>query len=597
MTTTMTTPTWDLSSLYATDIDKSWRKDLAAAETLAGSFRREFRGRIATDELSAELLGVALQRFETLQRTILKPYLYAQLSFSADSSSAEHRSRLARVKETWSGISEQTLFFELDLLKIDAELFNRLLQDPTVAGYEHYLRQARCHAPYTLSEEVEQVLKRKDLSGREAFEQLFDELSASLKYSYRMPGEAQEREVTGEELLGLLYHAEREVRESAFSTFLRKHAEHGLVLTSCFNNILLDHGKESDLRGYPDLMTPTHLSSETEPEMVAQMMQVTEANYALGREYFALKRQLLGYRTLKNTDLYAPLGKEPRRFSFDEAWNLVRAAYAGFSPQLAEMADGFLQQRRIDVAPRPGKSGGAFCMPMMPGTAPYLLLNFTGTLRDVSTLAHELGHGLHNLLAQGQNLFQYHAPLPLAETASVFGEMLLTRHLLDREPDRQLKVALLCTKLEEIIATTFRQNLLTRFELEAHRRRADGLLSSDELCELWWQENAKLFGEEVEMIEPYRWGWSYISHFIHSRFYCYSYVFGELLVLALYQKYLEDGNRFVPRYLELLSKGGSAPPREMLKPLGIDLAAPDFWQKGYDVVRGLLAELRALLQE
>jgi len=201
------------------------------------------------------------------------------------------------------------------------------------------------------------------------------------------------------------------------------------------------------------------------------------------------------------------------------------------------------------------------------------------------------------MLAQKQNLFHYQAPLPFAETASVFGEMLLTRRLLDAESDRQLKISLLCAKLEDIIATTFRQNLLTRFELAAHRKRGEGLLSAEELCELWWSENAKLFGDQVKMIEPYRWGWSYISHFIHSRFYCYSYVFGELLVLALYQKYLEEGAPFVPKYLELLSKGGSDKPQAMLTPLGIDLTDPDFWQKGYDFVGGLLTELKGLLAE
>jgi oligoendopeptidase F len=234
---------------------------------------------------------------------------------------------------------------------------------------------------------------------------------------------------------------------------------------------------------------------------------------------------------------------------------------------------------------------------MFPGLPPYILLNYTGTLRDVSTLAHELGHGVHFALSQKQNLFHYHAPLPFAETASVFGEMLLTRHLLDRESDRRVKIALLCAKLEEIIATTFRQNVLTRFELAAHKKRAEGLLSTDDLCALWWEENGKLFGDAVEMIEPYRWGWSYISHFIHARFYCYSYVFGELLVLSLYQKYRAEGAAFVPKYLELLARGGSQKPKELLKPFGIDLADPGFWQQGYDVVRELLEELKGLVGE
>lgn len=595
----MTTPDpqcWDLTPLYQGADDPRWETDLTQARELATAFRRDFRGRIANDHLSADLLGAALRSYENLQRRGLKPYLYAQLLFAADSTPARSKALLAKVREAWSAVTEEVLFFELEILRIDEERFASLLRDPELAAYGHYLRQLRVHTPYTLSEEVEQALKRKDLSGREAFVQLFEELSSSLRYQFHFPGEEAPREATGEELLGLLHHPDGSVRERAFATFLDRHADHALVLSACFNNLLLDHGKEAELRGYPELMTPTCLANETAPEQVKRLLEVSEANYDLARDYFAIKRRLLGLERMKNTDIYAPLGEEARQIDFPEAKALVLEAFAGFSPELAELAEGFFREGRIDVFPRPGKTGGAFCMGMLPGLKPYLLLNHTGNLRDVATLAHELGHGLHYSLSQRQNLFNYHAPLPFAETASVFGEMLLTRHLLDRESDRRVKIELLCAKLEDIIATTFRQTVLTRFELAAHEKRGDGLLAPEDYCQLWWQENAKLFGDEVEMIEPYRWGWSYISHFIHSRFYCYSYVFGELLVLALYQKYREEGASFVPRYLELLAKGGSQKPDELLRPLGINLADPDFWQKGYDFVRGLLDELRTLVE-
>jgi len=588
---------WNLDPLYLGIDDPQWSADLNRAREKGKTFRRDFRGRIRSENLSAELLAAALRSYEELQTLGLKPYLYAQLLFAGDSTPDAHKALVARAREVWSSVAEETLFFELELLAVDEERLSVLLRDPEVVPYAHYLQQLQAHAPYTLSEEVEQVLKRKDLSGKEAFVQLFEEFTASLRFTFRMPEEETPREVTGEELLALLYHPQGEVREGAFAAFLEKHADNGLVLTSCFNNLLLDHAKEVELRRYPDLMTPTHLANETEPEMVARLMEVTENNYGLAREYFDLKRRLLGLERMKNTDLYAPLGSESRTIPFAEAQETVLAAFRGFSPQLAEAAGAFFSERRIDVPPRPGKSGGAFCHGMLPGIAPYVLLNYTGTLRDVATLAHELGHGVHFALSQKQNLFHYQAPLPFAETASVFGEMLLTRHLLDRESDRRVKIELLCAKLEDIIATTFRQNVLTRFELAAHRRRGEGLLAAEELCTLWWEENGKLFGEAVEMIEPYRWGWSYISHFIHARFYCYSYVFGELLVLALYQKYREEGGAFVPRYLELLAQGGSRKPSELLAPLGIDLADPDFWQKGYDFVRGLLQELRELVEQ
>lgn len=235
-------------------------------------------------------------------------------------------------------------------------------------------------------------------------------------------------------------------------------------------------------------------------------------------------------------------------------------------------------------------------MGMTPHIPPYLLLNFTGNLRDVATLAHELGHGLHFVLAQKQSMLNYHAPLPLAETASVFGEMLLTRHLLAHETDPGVKIALLCAKIEDIIATTFRQNVLTRFEERLHLERKAGLLTTDRICDLWWEENARLYGDAVEMITPYRWGWSYISHFIHARFYCYSYTFAELLVLSLYENYLHEGAAFLPAYEAILASGGSQSPAETLRPAGIDLTALDFWQKGYDFLGGLINELDGLVK-
>lgn len=586
---------WDLTPLYASPDDQRLLEDLSAAHDEALRFRTTYHGQVNAAGLTAVLLSDALRRYECLQLKILKPYLYAQLLFSADSSNPQHTRMVAQVREAWQTIHEETLFFELEVLLLDDSVYRSLVVDASLAPYAHYLATVRAHAPYTLSESVEQALKRKDLSGKDAFVQLFDELTAGLRYRYRFPGETEERQTTGEELLALIYHPERMVRETAFATFLDKHAEQALVLTSCINNILLDHGKEAELRRYPDLMTPTHLSSEIDPQVVEQMLAVSEAHYPLAQEYFELKRTLLGIDKLKNTDLYAPVGSESRKFSFGEALDLVLNAFRGFAPEMAEIAERLVAGRRLDAGPRSGKSGGAFCMGLYPGADPYVLLNFTGTLRDVTTLAHELGHAVHYVLANEQNLFHYHAPLPMAETASVFGEMLLTRAMLDQEADRQARITLLSAKIEEIIATTLRQTVLTRFEQAAHARRRQELLTAEDLCDLWLAENARLLGDRVEMIPAYRWGWSYISHFIHARFYCYSYVFGELLVLALYQKYRGEGAAFVPAYLDLLKAGGSARPDRLVKPFGIDLAAPDFWAQGYGLVAELIGELKALL--
>jgi oligoendopeptidase F len=587
---------WDLTSLYADLDDEKLQADLGSAHQQAEQFRDDFHGKINRPEINPGSFSKALKEYEALQLKVLKPYLFAQLLFYSESDNPGHTSLVAKVREAWQAIHELTLFFELEILALEEGMYRTLLKNASVAPFAHYLSTVRAHAAYTQSEAVEQALKRKDLSGKEAFVQLFDELTAGFTYSYQFPGETEEREATGEELLSLIYHPDRQVRETAFATFLDKHADNALVLTSCFNNLLLDHGKEAELRHYPDLMTPTHLSSETDPEMVEQMLTVTEAHYPLAQEYFELKRRLLGLDKLKNTDLYAPVAVEPRKYTFPEALDLVIDAFRGFSPEVAEIVERLVAEGKLDVTPRSGKSGGAFCMGLYPGADPYVLLNFTGTLRDVSTLAHELGHAVHYVLSGEQNFFHYHAPLPLAETASVFGEMLLTRALLEGEPDRQTRISLLCTKIEEIIATTFRQTVLTRFELAAHTRRGQDLLAADEICELWLAENAKLLGDGVEMIPAYRWGWSYISHFIHARFYCYSYVFGELLVLALYQKYRAEGASFIPAYMKILRAGGSVRPDALVKPLGIDLADPDFWAQGYGLVGELIDELKGLIQ-
>jgi oligoendopeptidase F len=587
---------WDLTSLYTALDDEKLEDDLVTAHQQAEQFRDDFHGKINCPEITPTSFSKALHAYQELQLKVLKPYLFAQLLFYSESNNPEHTSLVAKVREAWQVIHDLTLFFELEVLALEEAAYQALLGDSSIASFAHYLSTVRAHVAYTQSEAVEQALKRKDLSGKEAFVQLFDELTSGFSYSYQFPGETEEREATGEELLSLIYHPDRQVRETAFATFLDKHADNALVLTSCFNNLLLDHGKEAELRNYPDLMTPTHLSSETDPEVVEQMLSVTEAHYPLAQQYFELKRQLLGLDKLKNTDLYAPVGVEPRRYTFSEALDLVIGAFRGFSPEMAEIVERLAAEGKLDVTPRSGKSGGAFCMGLYPGADPYVLLNFTGTLRDVSTLAHELGHAVHYVLSGEQNFFHYHAPLPLAETASVFGEMLLTRALLEAEPDRQTRISLLCTKIEEIIATTFRQTVLTRFELAAHTRRGQSLLTSDELCELWLAENAKLLGDGVEMIPSYRWGWSYISHFVHARFYCYSYVFGELLVLALYQKYRAEGAGFIPAYMKILRAGGSVRPDALVRPMGIDLANPGFWKQGYGLVEELIEELQVLIR-
>jgi oligoendopeptidase F len=427
-----------------------------------------------------------------------------------------------------------------------------------------------------------------------AFTKLFDELSAS--FSYKMDLDGEEREFTGEELLSLLHHHSADVREKAFTTFLEKHAEHGIVYNAVFNNMALDHGQEMELRGYTSPIQPTNIGNEIPDEAVEQLMSITEANYGLAQRYFRIKADMLGMDRLRNTDIYAPVVESRKTYDFEDARRMVVNAYSNYDAEFGRIVDEFFSQRRVDVLPRTGKSGGAFAMGISPDAPPFLLLNYTGTLRDLATIAHEAGHGLHFVVAQKQTILNYHAPLPLAETASVFGEMLLTRQMLDNETDPDVRKSLLCAKIEDIIATTFRQTVLTRFELRLHHERKNGLLSNDRIGEIWLEENSRLFGDSVEMIPAYSWGWSYISHFIHSRFYCYSYTFAELLVLALFQKFREEGDGFKAGYRQLLESGGALSPADTARLAGIDITESGFWQKGYDFLEDLIEELASTMK-
>jgi oligoendopeptidase F len=579
---------WDFTRIYPSPDSPELGRDFDSAAEAARVFREQYQGKVAT--LNAAGLLEALASYEKLQESAAIPQLYGHLLFASDSESDSHKSLMQRGMEFGNETAREILFFDLEIMAMPAETFDTILNDESLANYRHYLAAIRKFQPYALPEREEQLLTQKNLTGIQAFSKLFDELTASL--SYRMEIDGEERDFTGEELISLLHHPDATVRERALTVFLNGHADQEIVLSTVFNTVALDHGQEMELRGYDHPMQPTNIGNELSSEAVEHLMQVTESNFPLAQEYFRLKAGLLGMDKLKNTDVYAPVGECHKRYGFEEARQLVIDSYAAFNPEYAPLIDGFFLDRRIDVEPRPGKSGGAFCMGMTPQLPPWLLLNFTGNLRDVSTLAHELGHGLHYLRSQGQTMLNYHAPLPLAETASVFGEMLLTSRMLASESDREVRIALLCATIEDIIATTFRQVVLTRFEQRMHLERASGLLTSERLCTIWWEENGKLFGDAVEMIEPYRWGWSYISHFIHTRFYCYAYTFAELLVLSLYARYREIGPSFVPAFDAVLKSGGSRSPADTAALAGIDINDPGFWQKGYDLLAGLIEELQ-----
>jgi oligoendopeptidase F len=534
----------------------------------------------------------ALKEYESIQEEGLKPLLFASLLFSEDSQNQIYKGLLQRSKELWSELENHLLFFRLALMRLSEERLQTFLEHEPLRNYGHALRFLCRFRPFTRDEREEEIINRKNLTGRSAFATLFDEFTGSFTFPLEVGGEKEE--FTGSQMLAFLYSPDRSLRERAFRTFLEHHGENQLILTSVFNALVLDSQVEDDLRGYQGPMHRTHLENEILPERVDLMMEVTESHYSLAQEYFQVKACLLGLPKLKNFDIYAPLPGGAKEFPFERARGLLLQSFEEFHPLFGEISREFFTRRWIDAPIRKGKYGGAFCSGMTPSLHPFILLNYTGNLRDVLTLAHEMGHGIHFYLARKQTLMNFDPPLPLAETASVFGELIMIQALLLEKADLALRQSLLCLEIEDMIATVFRQNVLTRFEQEVYRRRREQLLTGEEIGKLWWEANAKLFADSVEMIPEYRWGWAYISHFIHSRFYCYSYVFGELVSLALFEKYGEEGASFLPRLIRLLERGGSASPDDLLNEVGVDISRPDFWEKGFRVIRRLIDELKSL---
>lgn len=584
---------WNLTELYRGPDDPQIEADLAEARRRAQAFAQKYRGKVASGALDGNALAKALAEYEALVELEHRPSFYASLLFASDTQNAQAQRLVQRAREASTEIGNLLVFFSLELIGLDDQQAAALLAASDMTAYRHYVEALRRFKPYTLSEREEQLLNQKRLTSSSAFEQLYEELTGSLRYTVTIDGE--EREMTDGEVMALLRHPDRELRERAFTTFLDTHANHSLVLTSIFNNIFLDHKIDCELRQYPDVTLPTHLSNEIAPETVEAMMQAVERHYPLAQEYFRLKAQMLNLEKLKNTDIYAPIEAEVEQLTFAQAQELILTAFGQFNEQFAALAADFFQNRWIDAEVRPGKRGGAFCAALSPRHHPYVLCSFNGTGRDVSTIAHELGHGIHYSLARCQTLLNYDAPLVLAETASVFAEIVLTRHLLAQAKNAAARRGILCETIEEMYGTVFRQTALTRFEMAAHQQRKSGHLATEDISALWLQEQEKLFGASIEMIPAYRWGWTYISHFIHSRFYCYSYSFGELLTLALYQRYLDEGEAFVPGYLRLLESGGSQRPEVALAQIGIDINQPEFWDRGFRVIQRLLDELRETL--
>jgi len=592
----MTTPpiVWQLTDLYQGADDPKISADLQALATRATDFAAQYRGRIAA--LTPQEFGAALTAYEGLMRASAFPQAYAQLVFAGDTLPPMHGALLQQVQELSVAFGKHLIFFELEFLAIADEAFDHLLTDPTVAEYRHYLEQVRIGRPHRLSEAEERILLEKSTTGREAFSRLFDETISAATFPLTTDGETAH--LTEQEVLTRLYSPERDVRRQAAKSLTTGLRERRRLFTSIMNTLVYDKSVDDRLLHYDTPESARHLSDEVDTATVHTMLDTCVAHYGTVARYYGIKREILELDTLYHYDRYAPILSDETLISWDAARDTVLSAYRDFSPQLGDLVQRFFAEAWIDAEVRPGKRGGAFCMGIAPNWHPYVLVNFLGKKRDVMTLAHELGHGVHDLLAADQHFLQYYPSLAAAETASVFGEMLTFNKLLAGDLPPRERLSLLTSKIEDIFATVFRQTAMYRFEQALHAaRRERGELPTEAINALWQENIQAMFGASVTLGEEHALWWMYIPHFIHTPFYVYAYAFGQLLTMALYARYQQEGAAFVPQYLEILRAGGSARPTEIMARAGIDITQRAFWDGGLRMIDALVAQADTIRME
>jgi len=579
--------TWDLTDLYAAADDPAIDRDLDGADASAAELAAAYRGRIAN--LDAPALREVLVAYEALNERAARVGAYAYLNWAADTGDATRGALLQRATERGSRLSQQLVFLELEVAAAADEVAQAWDADPALAHYRHWIETVRRYRPHLLTEPEEQILTEKAVTGRSAWQRFFDEIQGAARYSF--DGE----ELTRDQVLSKLYAPDREIRRRAASSVTAGLEKLRRTTTYVFNNILADKASDDRLRHYPTWITNRNMANEVDDAVVDALISAVTARYDIVARYYRLKKQLLGLDELFDYDRYAPLPAADRHYSWETARAIVLSAYDKFAPRMAEIAAMFFERRWIDAAVRPDKQGGAFSHRAVPSIHPYVLMNYEARPRDVMTLAHELGHGVHQKLSGAQGMLLADTPLTTAETASVFGEMLVFQDLMARETDPKVRLAMLTSKIEDSFATAFRQISMNRFEHAIHTaRRTEGELSTARFNELWLETQRAMFSDSVTLTEDYGLWWSYIPHFIGVPGYVYAYAFGELLVLALYARYQQDGADFAAVYLDMLAAGGSDWPHAIVKPLGVDLTDLDFWQDGLGILEGLVAKAEAL---
>lgn len=578
---------WDLTDLYPNR--ESLEQDLVIAEEEANRFASQYRGNISAMD-AAELAG-ALKAYEVLQDRIGRAYTYAYLQWSTNTEEAARGALLQTVREAYTRISQELIFFELEWAAVPEERARQLLSQPELEPYRHYLELQLLQKEHLLSEPEEKILAEKAVTGAAAWNRFFDETLGAARFN--VDGESK----TEQEVLAMLYEPDRAVRQKAALAFTEGLQRHLRELTFVFNTILADKASNDRLRKYKTWLSSRNLANEVSDDVVQALIEAVTSRYDLVARYYTLKRRLLGLDEMYDYDRYAPIGEADTVYTWSEAREVVSSSYHAFHPEMGKIVDYFFDRNWIDAALAPGKRGGAFSHGAVPSAHPYILMNYTGKIRDVQTLAHELGHGVHQYLSRKQGVLQADTPLTTAETASVFGEMLVFQRLMQQEDNPRNQLAMLAGKIDDTIATVFRQVAMNRFEDRIHTaRRGEGELSPDRFSEFWLETQTDMFQGSVILGEHYRFWWSYIPHFVHTPGYVYAYAFGELLVLALYARYKEEGAVFADRYLGLLEAGGSDWPHKLVGKLGIDLTDLSFWNEGLGAIEDLIVRAEELAE-
>ena len=584
---------WDLSIFYDSATDPAIQQDLDRLVQMADEYAAKYRGRVA--QLDAEEMVDALVEEEAIEDFAGRIGSFAFLNYATDTADPKLGALVQKITEYNAQLSQKLMFFQLEWKAAPDEQVKKLLADPTLGKYKHPLETELRSKPYTLSEPEEQILVEKSVTGSSAWVRLFTQITSALRYDF--DGE----QLTQSQILPKLYDPDREVRRKAADALTAGLKSRAMELTFIFNVLAAEKASDDRLRGYPEWISARNLDNKTSDEVVEALIKAVTANYDLVARHYQLKRILLGYDELFDYDRYAPLPikAEGEEYSWEQAREIVLSAYKAFSPRMGEIAQRFFDEHWIHAALLPNKRGGAFASPTVPSAHPFVLLNYTGQARDVQTLAHELGHGLHMYLsAEAQGITGLYTPLTTAEMASTFGEMLTFSDLMQKEPDPAARLAMLAQKIEDSFATVFRQVSMNRFEDGLHTaRRSEGELSTERISEIWMGTQHAMFEDSVTLRDDYGLWWSYVPHFLATPGYVYAYAFGELLVLALYNLYLKRGADFVPQYLDVLAAGDSDYPDKILAQVGVDLTDPAFWNEGLEALKALVDQEEALARE